>query len=175
MVPVIETERLRLRSYRIEDLAAQAAMLSDPNVMRYIGGSPLNREQAWRKMLSIPGLWSLLGYGYWAVERREDGTFIGQVGFSDFKRDITPSIEGIPEMGWLFLSTAQGLGYAAEAVGAALGWADQALSGQEFVAVIAPDNIRSLRLARKMGFVREVSALYGDEQILLLFREALAG
>ena len=72
-------------------------------------------------------LWSLLGYGYWAVERREDGAMIGQIGFADFKRDMAPGIEDLPEMGWMFAREASGQGYATEAAAAALAWADATL------------------------------------------------
>ena len=90
--------------------------MGDPEVVRYLGGTPFSREDTWRRVLCAPGLWALLGFGYWAVERREDGVLIGQVGFADFKRDMEPGIEGLPEMGWIFAPHAHGQGYAGEAV-----------------------------------------------------------
>ena len=91
-VPILETERLRLRGHRRDDFAASAAMWADPIVTRYIGGKPLSPEEAWGKMLRYAGLWSLLGYGYWAVEERASGEFAGELGFADLKRDIEPSL-----------------------------------------------------------------------------------
>ncbi len=168
--PVIETERLRLRGFRADDLDAQAAAMADPKVVRHLGGSPFSREEAWRKMLASPGLWVLLGYGYWVAERREDGAYLGQIGFADFKRDMTPSIEGLPEMGWIMAPQAQGRGYASEAVLAALSWADQALGGREIVAVIDPGNAASIRVAEKGGFTRREAATYKGKPILLFRR-----
>src|SRR4051794_15937605 len=98
--PVLETERLILRSFRADDADAQAAMMGDGEVMRHLGGRPLSREEAWRRLLNGHACWSLLGFGYWAVARRADGAMIGQVGFADFQRDVTPSLSGLPEMGW---------------------------------------------------------------------------
>ena len=170
MVPTIETARLRLRNFRESDLDAQAAAMGDPEVVRHLGGTPFSREETWRKMLASPGLWALLGYGYWVAERREDGAYLGQVGFADFKRDMVPSIENIPEMGWIFAPEAQGRGYAAEAVTAALEWADAALEAPEIVAIIDPDNARSIRLAEKSGFNRREDARYKGEPILLFRR-----
>ncbi len=108
MVPLIETTRLRLRSFGESDLDAQAAVLADPAVMRFLGAEPHTREESWRRMLSSAGLWPMLGYGYWLVERKADGVYLGQVGFADFKRDMAPSIEGLPEMGRIFARDSHG-------------------------------------------------------------------
>lgn len=170
MVPVLETARLRLRPFRAEDFEPMARLLGDPQVMRFVGGNPLGREEAWRKMLGMPGLWQWLGYGYWVVERREDGRFIGQTGFADFKRDMKPGIEGIPEMGWMFLPEGQGSGFAAEAASAAVEWADRTLGPTEIVAIIDPANQPSIRLAGKLGFGESEPAFYRDEAIFLFRR-----
>lgn len=170
MVPVIETARVRLRTFREDDLDAQAATLRDPRVMRHLGGAPLAREETWRRMLASPGLWAMLGYGYWAVERRDDGTYLGQAGFADFKRDITPSIEGIPEMGWIFAPHAQGQGYASEAVAAGLAWADAHLAASEYCCIIDPANAASIRVAVKAGFVEAEHTLYKGEPTIIFRR-----
>ena len=171
MVPEIETERLRLRSFRESDLGAQASTMGDSEVVRYLGGTPFSREDTWRRMAMAVGLWGLLGYGYWAVERKAEGDLIGQVGFADFKRDLVPGIEGMPEMGWIFAPHAQGQGYAFEAVSAALRWADANLPGREIPAIIDPDNERSIRLAERAGFASRELAHYRSVPILLLRRQ----
>jgi len=168
--PRIETARLALRATRAEDLDAHASMLSDPETMRHISGTGLPREDAWRRLLQGPGLWAMLGYGYWTVTLRDDDTFIGNIGFADFKRDMEPSIEGLPEMGWLLAPHAQGKGYASEAVAAALAWADEVLDAPEIVAIIAPDNAPSIRVAEKAGFVRAETTAYKDEPTLIFRR-----
>ena len=169
--PVLQTDRLRLRPFRPEDLGAHAAMMLDPRVVRYLGGSPMTREDAWRRMVAGHGMWAMVGYGYWAVERRSDGAWLGQVGFADFKRDMDPSIEGLPEMGWIFAADAQGQGYAGEAIAAGLAWADQALSAPEIVAIIHPDNRPSIRVAERGGFNERTDASYRGAR-MLLFRRA---
>jgi RimJ/RimL family protein N-acetyltransferase len=169
-IPVLATERLRLRSFRESDLEFQAAALADPEVVRHLGGAPFAREDSWRRMLAGPGLWAMLGYGYWAVERLQDGLYLGQVGFADFKRDITPSLEGLPEMGWIFAPHGQGQGYAAEAVAAALAWADQSLAHEQIVAIIAPENTPSIRLALKAGFREAEHTTYKGDPTLIFRR-----
>ena len=148
--------------------------MADPEVVRYLGGNVMSREDAWRRMLCAPGMWQMLGYGYWAVERRDDGAWLGQIGFADFKRDMAPSIEGLPEMGWIFGLDAQGQGYASEAAAAALRWADATLNAPEIVAIIDPDNAPSIRVAEKSGFGERSDARYRDERILLFRRRAAA-
>jgi RimJ/RimL family protein N-acetyltransferase len=168
--PVLETPRLRLRGFRASDLDPQWATMVDPEVYRFLGGSPASREETWRKMLASPGLWALLGYGYWVAERREDGAYIGQIGFADFKRDMKPGIEGLPEIGWIIAREAQGRGYATEAVHAALAWADEVLGRREIVAIISHENTPSIRVAEKAGFGVREEAVYKGEPILLFRR-----
>jgi len=173
--PVIETERLRLRPFRHADVEPQARMMADPEVVRHLGGTPMSREESWRRMLSGTGMWAVLGYGYWVIERRSDGAFIGQAGFADFKRDMTPSIENLPEMGWVLARESQGQGLATEAVDAGLRWADEALGPAEFVAIISPGNAPSIRVAEKAGFTERSEALYRGEPILLFRRPPPVG
>jgi len=168
--PVLQTERLTLRPFRADDTPAQAAMMGDAAVMHHLGGQPLTREESWRKLLNGAGLWSLFGWGYWAVERRSDGAMIGQIGFADFKRDMTPSIEHLPEMGWLFAAEASGQGFATEAGRAALEWIDSAHGRGEVVAIIAAANAQSIRVAEKLGFGVREEARYKGEPILLFRR-----
>ncbi len=169
--PVLETARLILRPFRQEDLDAQAKTMGDPDVVRHLGGTPFSREDTWRRLLCAPGLWTLLGYGYWAITARDDGRYLGQLGFADFKREMTPRIEGLPEMGWIFAPAAQGQGYATEAGLAALAWADSVLQAPEITAIIDAENAASIRVAEKCGFNENEPATYRDEPILLFRRK----
>jgi RimJ/RimL family protein N-acetyltransferase len=170
VVPILETPRLRLRAFREEDLAPWAATMGDPGIVRHLGGTPFGREDSWRRILSACGAWPMLGYGYWAVERKAEGDLIGQAGFADFKRDMQPSIEGLPEMGWIFSLHAHGKGYAREAVEAGLAWADDALKAPLIPAIIDPGNAPSIRLAERCGFGEREEALYRGAPILLFRR-----
>ena len=172
MVPLIETARLRLREIRESDLPFQAEMLRDEEVMRYLGGHLHRREETWRRMMAARGAWEMFGYGYWTVERRSDSAYLGTVGFADYKREMAPSIEGLPEMGWIFAPHVQGKGYASEAVAAGLDWADEALGRRELVAIISHANAASIRLAEKSGFSIREEALYNGDPILLFRRPA---
>lgn len=167
--PVLETARLRLRGFRADDFDAVFAMVSDPAVMKHVSG-PQSREEAWRRILTGAGCWQALGYGYFVVERRTDGVLLGQCGLADFHRDMTPGIEGIPELGYIFGGHAHGQGYASEAARAVLDWADATLATSEYAAIIDPDNLASRRVAERVGFTVRELATYRGEPIVLMRR-----
>lgn len=99
-VPTIETERLILRPYRRDDFGPYSTLFADPEVTRFIGGVPFSREQAWTRFLRQVGMWHYFGFGFFALQDRETGHFIGEAGFHDLHRVITPSLEGTMETGW---------------------------------------------------------------------------
>ena len=150
--PVIDTPRLRLRAHRPDDLDASLAMWGDPAVTRFIGGRPFTREEVWGRLLRYSGMWAFMGHGFWAIEDKATGELVGDVGVMEARRDIKPSFEGEPEVGWALSPRIHGRGYATEAVGAALGWADAQLAVSTLVCIISPENTPSIRIASKFGF-----------------------
>jgi RimJ/RimL family protein N-acetyltransferase len=168
--PRLETERLILRDFTRADLDAHAATLADIEVMRHISKEPLTREDAMRRIFMAVGQWPVLGYGMWAVERKEDGKLVGHIGFFDMAREMTPNIEGLPEMGWIFDSSVHGQGIAREACEAALSWLDANLGPIESPAIISLTNEASMKLAERLGFVREADGLYKNEPIAIFRR-----
>jgi RimJ/RimL family protein N-acetyltransferase len=168
----IETDRLVLDLHALADFDEFAAMWADPETVRFIGGKPGTRQESWMRLLRYRGLWPLLGYGYWAVHERASGRFAGDIGFADFHRDAEPSIDGIPEAGWVLAPWARGKGFAAEALAGALRWLD----GQGFeksVCIIDAENTPSLRLAGKLGFGSPSTMTLSNAPITLLTRQRL--
>ena len=145
-------------------------MWADPAVTRYIGGKPLTEEESWTKFIRYPGHWALMGFGYWAVEEKETGKFVGEIGFADFKREIEPSLKGVPEIGWVLVSEAQGKGYATEAVRAAVAWGDQHFGKVRTACIIHPENVASIRVAGKCGYGEPQKALYKGHETLMFVR-----
>jgi RimJ/RimL family protein N-acetyltransferase len=165
-VPVIETERLILRGHRLEDFDALAEMWADPQVARFIGGKPATREESWARLLRYAGHWSLLGFGYWAVELKAGALFVGDVGFANWQRQITPSLDGMPEGGWVFSSTTHGRGIATEAVQAALAWAESQFDGKTTTCIIGVDNVASIRVAEKSGYREFARAEFKGTEVI---------
>lgn len=168
--PIIETERLVLRGHMPDDFAECAAMWGDPLVTRHIGGRPSTAEETWSRILRYAGMWTLLGFGYWVVRERESGCFVGEAGFADFRREITPSLGGAPEVGWALSPPAHGRGYATEAVRAALAWGDAHLAAPRSVCMISPGNAASIRVAEKCRFREFARATYKGEDTILFER-----
>jgi RimJ/RimL family protein N-acetyltransferase len=149
--PIVETARLRLRGHRPEDLEAMVRMWGDPAVTRYIAPAPFDREAVWARLLRYVGHWTLLGYGFWALEERETGRFAGEVGLAEFCRVIEPPLD-VPEVGWVLAPWCHGLGYATEAVTAALRWGERERGFDEASCIIEPGNQRSIAVAGRCGF-----------------------
>jgi RimJ/RimL family protein N-acetyltransferase len=164
----VETDRLLLRCHEARDFDASAAMWADPDVVRYITGVPSTPEQSWSRVLRYRGHWDFLGYGYWAVEERETGEFVGEVGFADYHRQMEPSLEGIPELGWVLARRAHGKGYATEAVRASLGWAKTHFAPSTRIAsMITSENAASIRVAEKCGLRFWQHGSYHGEPVTL--------
>jgi RimJ/RimL family protein N-acetyltransferase len=163
--PTLETERLILRGFRKDDLDAHAATLGDEEIMRHIGGKALGREDSWRRLMAGVGSWMLNGMGPWAVELKSNGRMVGHCGFFEFERAMTPNIVGEPEMGWIFDSSVHGEGIAFEACSAALAWADREIAVESYPAIIDLENFASIKLAERLGFIRQADATYRDASI----------
>jgi RimJ/RimL family protein N-acetyltransferase len=170
-VPLIETERLVLRGHEPADFAAYAAMWSDPDVTQFIGGLPLSEEDAWAKFMRVFGQWTLMDFGFWSVVEKSSGLRVGEAGFLEAKRDIVPSLKGVPECGWAFAKAAQGKGYATEAVRAALSWGDTHFGRVRMACIIAPENTPSLRVAEKTGFREALRTTYKNSPTVMLYRD----
>ena len=101
-IPVLETERLRMRAFRIEDVEPEREFMMSE---RSIGvGGPFPAEQAWRSISGFIGHWVLRGYGFWAVEEKASGTYVGRVG------PWYPEGWPEPEIGWSVTAAGEGKG-----------------------------------------------------------------
>ena len=141
----ILTERLHLRMFRPDDFEAHALISGDPEVMRYIPPGPMTRVEAWRQMAQYVGHWQLRGYGIWAVIERSSQKLIGRIGL------LNPESGNGFEVGWALAREAWGKGYALEGTRAALDYAFNVVGWQDAVAVIHPENARSIRVAERLG------------------------
>ena len=154
----IRTERLVLREPQAPDRAAFIELLASAEVGTYLGG-PRPREELEREMPGAPPRRP----GLFVVDL--GGAMIGQIILSRATGHGPAAAAGKAELGYLFLPRAWGFGYAAEACAAALGWFAGALPGEPVVLFTQTANLRSMRLAAKLGFTEEARyAAYGAEQ-----------
>lgn len=169
-IPEMETPRLRLRALRLDDFDAFAAMWTEPEVVRFIGGEPLTREAAWTRFLRQMGMWHYLGFGVFAVDDKASGALAGVAGFHDLQRTITPPLDGTLEAGWVLGTAFHGKGMAEEAMRGALGWADRAHGGKKISCIIRPEHHASLHIAGKLGFIEVARTDYNGGPIVVLER-----
>jgi RimJ/RimL family protein N-acetyltransferase len=159
MIPVIETERLRLRAPREADFAPFAAIYADSR-SRYIGG-PLDRVAAWKVFAVGVAQWTLSGFGVWSIEDRAGGAYLGDVGLTH------PPYYPELELGWTLVPEAEGRGIAHEAARAALDWAWRTLGTDTLVSYVDPGNARSIRLAGRLGATLDPAAAGPDPEDLV--------
>lgn len=142
--PTLETERLLLRPPALEDFEPWAALMSDAEHVRYIGGVQ-SRAVAWRSLMAMIGCWAANGFAMFSVIEKSSGRWIGRIG--------PWSPEGWPgtEVGWTLVRDAAGQGYAREAAIASIDWAFDRLGWTDVIHTIDPDNAPSIALARRLG------------------------
>lgn len=175
--PDLETPRLRLRGFQHDDFEQYAAMWTEPTVVRFIGGTPLTREAAWSRFLRQVGHWQSLGFGLLAIEDKESGALIGEAGFYDLRRGLSPSLDGTLEAAWVLAPAGQGKGMAEEAMRSALGWANGKFGDRRITCIIRSDHAASCRVATKLGFQEVAKSEYAGKAIVVfeLKREHSAG
>ncbi|NTI26859.1 GNAT family N-acetyltransferase (plasmid) [Rhizobium rhizogenes] len=170
IIPTLTTERLILRPHQLVEFEDYAVFWKQEALTRFVGGEPPTREQTWARLLRHTGMWHLLGFGFFAIEERESGRFVGEAGFLDLHREMKPTTEGTLETGWAISPSLQGKGYATEAISAAIAWADGKFAVRRMTCTIDPENSLSLRVAEKVGFRRIGETVYKDKMNIMLER-----
>lgn len=152
----IKTERLILRPIDPErDFAAWARTMGDAQTVRYLWGKPLDEADAWRNMAMVMGHWQIRGYGFFSLEDRATGEWVGRVG------PWNPHGWPQPEVGWTISPDHLRKGYAVEAGRASIDYAFGELGWKRVAHVILEGNEASIGVATKLG-----SSLIGRQDSL---------
>ncbi len=167
---MIETERLLLRPHIATDFPDFKAMSQDPEVMQYIGRKPSTDDESWLRFLAHFGRWKLLGYGLFAIIEKETGLFLGDAGFSDFRRGLGSDFDPFHEAAWILSTAGQNKGYASEAMTAAHIWLEKQYKPKKTVCIISPENEPSIRLASKLGYEKTGLGNYKDSDVIMFER-----
>lgn len=160
MMHEIETERLRLRMFKEDDLEELYLIFGDPQVMKYLpGGQPRTREATAIGLTRTIEGFKKRGFGIWAATHKEQGTLLGYCGLVFL--DDTPEIELL----YGFASKYWGAGYATEAARACLRYGFEQLKFERIVAITRPQNTASQRVLEKIGMRFEKAANYYDNDV----------
>jgi RimJ/RimL family protein N-acetyltransferase len=157
---ILATPRLRLRTFRLDDLPLYAALNADPEVTRYLGGVPLTREHSDSIAEWANERYEVEGLGLLAVERTEDGGFLGMCGLhhqQSYPDDV--------EVGWRLAREHWGHGYATEAATAWLDHAFESLDLPRVISISELSNERSLAVMRRLGMVFDHEAEVEDDGV----------
>ena len=169
----LDTKRLRLRTPTPRDADSLYDLFKDPDVMHGLGKEPVLRlEQARAIVEEGIGAWRTDALGPFIIETvAGNARVVGQAGLMIFDtRGWTPSTWGSagshaqPELGWALIRAHWGQGYATEAAAAIREWAHEFRSIEQLVSLISPDNVRSQRVAERLGAVPTQTVVPGDSR-----------
>lgn len=155
---VLTTPRLTLRTFRRDDLPHYAALNADPEVVRYLGGVPLSRTYSDEIAEWANEVHEEEGIGLLAVERSEDGVFLGMCGLHHQE-----SYPDEFEVGWRLAHEHWGQGYATEAATAWLDHAFDTLEVPRVISITDRPNERSLAVMRRLGMTFDHEAQVEDD------------
>lgn len=149
---MLETKRLILRQWEDEDYPHFARMCASPEVMKYFPAT-LCESESFQLADRLRALIDIHGWGFWAVELKSTGEFIGFVGLNTL--DGESGIPGAPmmEIGWRTDEKFWHKGYATEAADQALRYAFFVLGVEEIYSFTALNNIPSQMVMKRLGMI----------------------
>ncbi len=166
MPPILETPRLILRRFTLDDAPFAFDLVNDPAWLENIGDRNVRSLEDAREYLrkgSI-AMYDRIGYGMYVVALKESGESIGTCGL--IKRDGLDDVD----IGFAFLPAHRGQGFALESARAVLEHGVRAFGLKRIVAIVSPDNQRSIRVLEKIGLVFErMVKLPGDDEEIPLY------
>ena len=151
---VLQTDRLTLRRFTLDDAEFIFRLVNDPSWLQFIGDKNVrNLDDARRYLREGPlDSYERYGFGMFRVEERETGTPAGMCGL--MKRDTLPDAD----VGYAFLPEFRGKGYAFEAAVAMLDHGRRVFGLKRILAIVSPGNANSIRVLEKAGMKFERSA-----------------
>ena len=160
---VLETKRLNLRHFNMDDAEFIIRLLNEPSFIEHIGDKGVRTiEDAKQYLLDGPfDSYERFGYGLNMAELKDSDEPVGMCGL--VKRENLND----PDIGFAFLEQYWSIGYATEAAEAVLTHARETLGLQRIVAIVTPKNHSSINLLGKIGltFVRMIRLADDGEEL----------
>ena len=146
MNALFESKRLYFRPFSLIDAQDLLHLNSDPEVIKYTGDDPFGSIEKARDFIVNYDHYDKHGFGRWAVIRKKDDRFIGWCGLKFNEEDEI-------DLGFRFFKRDWGKGYASEAAQATIDFGIEHLKMTRFVGRSAQENIASIKVLEKLGFV----------------------
>lgn len=162
LIPTLETDRLILRAPREDDHAREMTFYSSDH-SKFVGGQK-HATDTWSTIVGRLGHWMVRGYGFWHLDDRETGLYVGRVGL------LMPFGWPEPEIGWSLLPDSLGKGYATEAAFAAREYAYNTLGWTTAISLIDPANKPSEHVAKRLGASYEKTYEHVDYGTMHIWR-----
>jgi RimJ/RimL family protein N-acetyltransferase len=161
MAVVIETPRLLLRTWSPDDAEAAFAFYSDPEVMRFLSGTPHRNVEETHAVIAGRRMahQALHGFSLWATVEKATGRLVGSCGlkFLDGGMDI--------EVGYHFARNVWGRGYATEGAVASVRYGFDRLGLRRILGVVNPANVASQRVLEKAGLIYQGMGRYYNTDV----------
>ena len=162
---ILETERLRLREFNLDDSEFIIELLNSPGWLKFIGDRNVRTTEQAKYYLENGPLksYEINGYGLSLVEKKDDSKAIGMCGI--LNRDSLDN----PDIGFAFLPDFSGQGYALEIASATMIYAKDKLGISKIAAITVAGNLKSIRLLEKIGlkYNKEFRFPNSEEELLL--------
>ena len=156
MTVILETPRLLLRTWTLDDAEAAFAFYGDPEVMRFLGGVTHRDVAETRGVLAGRAMahQALHGFSLWATVERATGRLVGACGLKFLEGGMNI------EVGYHFARAVWGRGYATEAAAASVGYGFERLCLRRILGVVDPANHASQRVLEKVGLTYQGTGRY---------------
>jgi ribosomal-protein-alanine N-acetyltransferase len=163
---ILETPRLRIRAFTVDDAPFAYELVNDPDWIRNIGDRNVRTLEDARGYLERGpiAMQEKHGFSLFAVILKESDVTIGMCGL--IRREALEDVD----IGFAFLPAYRGQGYALESAQAVMDYAWEVLRLERLVAIVAPGNAPSIRLLESLGFTFErLMRLPNDDEDLRLY------
>ena len=145
LTPVLSSERIILRGWQDSDFHPYTTLVSDPVMMRFIGGGAISYKEARKEFDGMREQWIDRKIGIFVIADKTSDELLGFTGLFE-----SPLIDE-PELSWSLSAKNHGKGYASEAAVLARNWAFREHNIGPLMSLVHPDNISSKRLAERLG------------------------
>ena len=154
VTPILSADRIKLRGWQDSDFKPYLEMVSDPELMKFVGNGAMDKREAHSEFDNMRRQWVDRKIGVFVISDNKSNELLGFTGLFE-----SPCLDE-PELCWSLSAKKHGKGYASEAAILARNWAFNERRIGPLMSLVHPDNINSKRLAERLGAVVECNSTW---------------